>query len=388
VSVRIHRLIVGAFLVLMISNCVTLVSAQDSKRLLSYYPYWAKWNTPSYTARQIPYEKMTHILHAFLALKANGQGGIVVPDGLIEDELISRAHAAGVKVMISVGGADSIQSAAFSILAANPDYRRAFAHNLHDFMLRYGYDGVDIDWEVPNAPQDTVPCIMMMQTLREELPAPRWLISMAIGSDPRGYGTGFDVPALAPLLDFINVMTYDFHGPWTNHAGHNSPLFLNHADPGLEGSVETSIDLFTQLFGVSPQKLNIGTAFYGYEFGTVQNLWGFCHCETTTLSVNYGNYIKQRINLQDWGRFFDADAQAPYLLYQGHGNDPGFITYDDEASTARKVSYALVTRDLGGAFMWDVSADYDGYSQDLLNAMYNAWLNANRAKTPSFTDDR
>jgi len=386
--VRTHRLpLLLAILVMMVSAFATSVSAQNSRRLLSYYPYWAKWNAPSYTARQIPYDKMTHILHAFLALKANGQGGIVVPDGLIEDELIARAHAAGVKVMISVGGADPVQAAAFSTIAAKPEYRRAFAHNMHEFMLRYGYDGVDIDWEVPNAPQDTVPCIMMMQALREELPTPRWLVSMAIGSDPRGYGTGFDVPALAPLLDFINVMTYDFHGPWTDHAGHNSPLFLNHADPGLEGSVETSIDLFTQLFGVSPQKLNMGTAFYGYEFGTVQRLWGFCNCGTTTLSVNYGTYIKQRINQLGWTRFVDLDARAPYLLYQGAGGDPGFITYDDAGSTARKVSYALVSRDLGGAFMWDLSADYDGYSQDLLNSMYNAWLNASRGEGPLISQD-
>jgi chitinase len=373
--------------VLVVTTAIS-ASAQSSKRLLSYYPYWAKWNTPAYTARQIPYGKMTHILHAFLSVSADGHGGIVVPAGLIERELIARAHAAGVKVMISVGGADPVQAAAFSTIAASPEYRRAFARNMHDFVMRYGYDGVDIDWEVPNAPQDTVPCIMMMETLRDELPSPQWLISMAIGSDPQSYGNGFDVPALAPLLDFINMMTYDFHGPWTNHAGHNSPLFLNHADPGLEGSVEISIDLFTQLFGVSPERLNVGTAFYGYEFGTVQKLWGFCNCETTTLSVNYGNYIKQRINQLGWSAFFDRDALAPYLLYQDEGGDPGFITFDDAKSTSRKVSYALVTRNLGGAFMWDVSADYDGHSQDLLEAMYQAWLNANRAGNPAFRSNQ
>jgi len=119
----------------------------------------------------------------------------------------------------------------------------------------------------------------------------------------------------------------------------------------------------------------------------VQRLWGFCNCGTTTLSVNYGTYIKQRINQQGWTRFVDLDARAPYLLYQGAGGDPGFITYDDAGSTARKVSYALVSRDLGGAFMWDLSADYDGYSQDLLNSMYNAWLSASRGGGPLISQD-
>jgi chitinase len=51
---------------------------------------------------------------------------------------------------------------------------------------------------------------------------------MAAG--PRSWSVGFDAPALAPILDFINVMTYDFHGPWSDHAGHNSLLALNPGD--------------------------------------------------------------------------------------------------------------------------------------------------------------
>jgi len=62
---------------------------------------------------------------------------------------------------------------------------------------------------------------------------------------------------------------------------------------------------------------------------------------------------------------------APYLT---HG-EPGsaFITYDDPESTARKVTYALDIRGLGGVFMWELSADYDGKKQDLLDAMYQAY---------------
>jgi len=41
-------------------------------------------------------------------------------------------------------------------------------------------------------------------------------------------------------------------------------------------------------------------------------------------------------------------------------------------STARKVRY-VKSRGFGGVFTWELSADYDGHSQDLLDAMYNAW---------------
>lgn len=346
--------------------------AADSKRLLSYYPFWAKYQTPPYTAAQIPYSKMTHISHAFLLLNGDGDGRLFVDPGLLEPELIANAHAAGVKVMISIGGADPVQATAFHRMAADEAARRRFARNVHRFMADNGYDGVDIDWEVPNAPDDTLPCILLMQALRDELPSPRWLISMAIPSDPRGYGTGFDVPSLTPLLDFINVMTYDFHGPWSDHAGHNSPLILNKADPGLEGGLVTSINLFEKTYGVPREKLNIGTAFYGYEFDGVQDLWQYCDCGPNTTSQSYGTYIKPRINQMGWTAYVDSVAKAPYLLHQP--DQPGFITYDDPTSTARKTQYVLGKRKLGGIFMWDLSADYDGKTQDLLDAMYRAFL--------------
>jgi GH18 family chitinase len=54
-------------------------------------------------------------------------------------------------------------------------------------------------------------------------------------------------------------------------------------------------------------------------------------------------------------------------------NLPGFITYDDENTTATKTTYVMKNRGFGGMFMWDLSGDYDGGSQSLLDAMFSAW---------------
>ncbi len=361
------------------------VFAQESGgtiRLLSYYPMWAKSQTPPYSAAQIPFRKMTHIAHAFLAINPNADGGISIDPSLLEPALISGAHASGVKVLISIGGADPAQATAFSIVARSDSLRRTFARNVHNFVKANGYDGVDIDWEVPNAPADTQPCILLMQALRAEMPSPDFLLSMAIGANPPGYGTGFDVPSLAPLLDFINVMTYDFHGPWSNHAGHNSPIVLNMSDPGLEGSLTTAMDLYEKTYGVPRQKLNFGTAFYGYDFEGAKSLWDICNCGKTTTSVNFGTDIKPRINRQGWKSHMDNVAETPYLLYEGNAHGPGFVTYDDAGSTAAKTALVLGTRKMGGIFMWELSADYDGSSQDLLDAMYRAFVTA---RGPQFT---
>jgi chitinase len=359
----------------LLSIVASVLPLAAQTRLLAYYPMWGKTQTPPYSAAQIPYGKLTHISHSFLAIKSDGT--LSIAPTLLEPALISNAHAAGVKVLISIGGADEPQSPAFATVAKNKALRKKFARNLRRFITENGYDGADVDWEVPNAPVDTQPCILLMKALRAELPRPKFLLSMAIPANPAHYGTGFDVPALAPILDFINIMTYDFHGPWGNHAGHNSPMILNPADPGSEGSLTTSMDLFEKTYGVPRHKLNFGTAFYGYDFEGVKSLWDACNCAKTTTSVNYGTVIKQRIDRQGWKSHSDDVAQAPYLLYEGSEHGPGFVTYDDANSTAAKTKLILGARKMGGVFMWEITADYDGASQDLLDAMYRAFTAAN-----------
>jgi len=97
-----------AALLLVIS--ALCVSAQNApKRLLGHYTAWSKYNNPPYSAHQIPYSKLTHIAHAFLLLSPEADGTIEIPGGTIEPALITKAHAAGVKVLISIGGGDGIE---------------------------------------------------------------------------------------------------------------------------------------------------------------------------------------------------------------------------------------------------------------------------------------
>ncbi|HTW56765.1 MAG TPA: glycoside hydrolase family 18 protein [Terriglobales bacterium] len=366
------------FMVFFLYSCVIMLfmfaalpaSAQTEsaapKRLLGYYPEWGKTQTPPYTAAQIPYSKLTHIAHAFVLLSPGADGSLTIPSGMIEPDLISLAHAAGVKVLVSIGGGDGIEGPRFNEMSASASARQAFVTNVHELLTKDGYDGVDIDWEVPNV-INREDCTLLMQELRNELPSP-WLISMAVPADPRYYGTGFDIPALAPLVDFFNVMTYDYYGTWSGATGLVSPLLQDPADPEQAGSVKTSMDLYQYEYGVPLAQLNIGTPFYGYEWDGVDTNWTSC-AACASYSWNYGTYIKQRINSQGWTWGDDPAARAPYLTNQAI---PGFITYDGVGSTKQKVAY-VKKRGFGGVFMWELSADYDGQTQDLLDAMYEVW---------------
>jgi chitinase len=338
--------------------------ALGNKRLVAYYLYQDQNKKPAYTAANIPYKKLTHLIHVALVVDPAGDGSIHISPNAIEASLIPKAHAAKVRVLVCVQG----PSQAFSKIAAAQTTRELLAKNLKDFVVKYKYDGVDIDWEVPDGNLDVANNVLLMQAIRDALPEPQYLLSMATPSVPGHWGE-FDFAHLTPIVDFYNVMTYDFHGPWTPHAGHNSPLFMNESDPGRDGSLDDSINLYLNKLAVPPEKINLGTAFYGYEF-PVDQLNAPCDSNKKTIAREYGYYIKQRINQDGWVKATDTIAMAPYLTRAGAA--PGFITYDDVASTARKVAYALEVRNLGGVFMWELSGDYDGKKQDLLNSMVKA----------------
>ena len=339
---------------------------QLTKRLVGDYGYWSRTQTPPYSAAQIPMSKLTHINHAGVSFDSNGN--LVVPQGFLEPELIEKAHAVGVKVLLLLGGD-------FGALETQPSLIQTLVNNLQVFEDAHGYDGVDIDWEYPSTPQDAATFLNLMAALREAFPSPTFVLSADVA--PWG-GSGYNFSNVMLLVDYFNIMMYDCAGPWTDDAQLNSAIFPDpfnpepgECEPG--GSVKEAIHIYVDELNIPPAQLNMGTPFYGYLYENVSALWGTCNnCSNTVISENYGTFIKQRINQNGWQTFYDTYSLVPYML-RANGK-PGFITYDDTFSTFYRVAYSVWGRGLGGSFMWSLDADYDGETQDLLDAMYNASL--------------
>lgn len=341
----------------------TSTVARSGKRLIADYGYWSRTQTPPYSAAQIPFHKLTHINHA--GVNFNSDGSLSVPSGFLEPALIAKAHAAGVKVLLLLGGD-------FPSLETGPAVLPALIANLQTFLQQNGYDGVDIDWEYPSSDLDQQTFFALMSGLRGAFPSPRYLLS----ADVPPWGGDYAFATVTPIVDYYNIMTYDCAGPWTDDAQLNSPIFPDPANPEPYecepgGSVKEAIDIYNTQLGIPAQKLNIGTPFYGYFYTNVTGLYGSCtNCDNTVLSENYGTFIKQRIDKLGWKNAYNTTALVPYLL-RGNGK-PGFITYDSVFSTYYRVWYSVWSRGLGGSFMWSLDADYDGHSQDLLDAMVQA----------------
>ena len=345
-----------------------------TKRLVGDYGYWSKYQDPPYSAAQIPYSKLTHINH--FGVGFGSEAALSVPDGFLEPSLLRKAHKAGVKVLLGIGGD-------FTILQASPQLVPQLVDNLWNFASKYGYDGVDIDWEYPTSGQ-TSTFFDLFVALRTKFPSPDYVLSADV--PPWGNsGEGYDIPQVNPYLDYFNIMMYDCAGPWTQDGQLNSEIFWDPADPDPwecqpGGAANEAVTIFEQE-GVAPSQLNMGSPFYGYAYATVSELWGECsnashtsdgNCDWAVSSVNYGTYVKQRINQHGWQSFYDPVALVPYMLRTD--GKPGFITYDDESSTYYRVWYSDWEWNLGGTFMWSLDEDYDGHSQDLLDAMYAASL--------------
>jgi chitinase len=338
-----------------------------AKRVVADYGYWSKYQTPPYGANQIPYQKLTHINHAGVGFDSTGT--LSVPSGFIEPELNNRAHAAGVKVMLLLGG----DFLGLEASGAGP----TLIDNIAAFEKQYAYDGVDIDWEYPESNGDRAFLVELMSRLRKSNPT----YVLSIDAAPWG-GSGYDLNHLKLSLDYVNIMMYDCAGPWTAHGQLNSAIFWDNRDPAPYecqpgGDVDGAANIF--LKQVPAKQLNMGTPFYGYVYTNINQLFGLCpnskwtqdqECDNTVFSGNYGTGFKPIINKNGWYTQYDPIALVPYMLRVDGSR--GYITYDDAFSTYFRVWYSDWQRGFGGTFMWSLDADYDGHSQDLLDAMYSA----------------
>ena len=157
----------------------------------------------------IQFEKVTHINYAFLT---PNKDGTFAPIGNPVElrEIVEKAHAKGVKVLISVGGWGWNDK--FEALAEDPISRTMFVNGLAKFIDQFKLDGADIDWEFPILGKSSDNFLALMQELHKALPN-KLLTSAVVAFGSTGEG----IPSSAfELFDFVNIMAYDGGGP--NHS--------------------------------------------------------------------------------------------------------------------------------------------------------------------------
>ena len=322
---------------------VAMAGAVRGQVVAGYYP---EWRVSSYPPSAIPLQYLTHVIHAFAW--PNADGNISYPAGFLKPvpELEQRVHAAGKKLLLSLGGAND--SDGFAPMAANATARARFISNLTALCLANHYDGADLDWEYPANATDQANLTLLVRDIRADWDqmAPQLILTMTIG--PTDWSAKyFDVAALHPLLDWIDVMTYCYYGSWSGKAGHNAPLYSDSRDPLKAGSADQSIrQYFHEQRGVPYEKMTLGIPFYGLTYTGTTQLY-------QNATGGQATFYKNIASL-NYDYHWDSVSWVPYLTSPLNGGI--IVPFDDPDSVRLKCMY-VNTQGLAGVAIWELSQD-------------------------------
>jgi GH18 family chitinase len=283
------------------------LTAASSFKVMGYLPDWAGDVT------QVQYSKLTHLCYAFMIPNSDGslQG---IDQGRLAS-MVSLGHAAGTRILISVGGGGG--GGGFAGIVASATNRTNFVNNLLSFCSKNNVDGVDIDWEYPSAGTQANNFLTMMQQLSTALHNQGKLLSVAVIGEDGDY----IVNGIFPVVDIVMVMAYDDNN------------FLH-----------STYELGTQCLaywlnrGATPSECVLGVPFYGHDSSQDPN--------SDVAEVNY-NVILSR----------GADPNQDVFSTYG---------YNGIRTMKSKTSYAMAN--CGGVGIWDLSGDATG-SNSLLSAI-------------------
>jgi len=339
------KLIISSLGVLIFFN-----SASPQQKIVGYYPTWSDM-----PFNNLELNNLTHIIQAFAL--PNPDGSIALSGGIPNPDLVMAAHSTNVKILISFAN-DTSDS--FGKISADSSLRSVFISNIAQFLSTNHYDGIDIDWEFPTTRQSGQLTVLVKE-LRQKfnMVDSTWLITMAV---PAGSfnGQNFQYENMKAYIDWYSIMGYDFHGSWSNHTGHNAPLYKSPKDS--DGDDSSSVQYMNIVRRIPASKLLLGVPFYGKEFdskGLYQPL-----LDSVVSALTYSEIIGT-VSPRNWNYYWDSVSYVPYYMSD---DSTKFITFDDTLSIKLKTKFSI-SKKLGGVMIWALGQDLINNNQPLLEVI-------------------
>jgi len=314
-------------------------------------------------------EGVNQLIYSLLHLKGNQLAIDNKADSLTLLNVVNQKKKyPKLKVLVSLGGWGGCKTC--SDVFSTEEDRIAFAISTAQIIASYQADGIDLDWEYPGIsgfpghkyqPEDRENFTDLVVQLRKYMKEGD-ILSFAAGANSDGYfEQSIDWDKVMPLVDNVNLMTYDFYGSGSSKTSHRPPLG---SDRFKEGSAISSIQALMNM-GVKPEKIIIGAAFYIKTFKEVENINnGFDQNAVSSKSYNQINFEDVRSN---FNFHWDTSANAPYAY---DSINKIFATFDDHKSIQLKSQYAL-KHNLGGIMFWQLMNDkkQNGLIKTMVDAM-------------------
>lgn len=413
------------------------------RKIIGYFPEWAIGSEVqgNFDAADLQWEYLTHIQYSFMGVGADnkitfldaGSKKRAIEDSFEGHEFTYKMNGKtypismdpslpfkghfntlatmkkkfpDVKLVMSVGGWAA--SRGFYTMLDTDEGINTFADSCVDFLRKYDFfDGIDIDFEYPTStstagnPADAdlseprrgilnARYNVMMKTLREKLDEAGkkdnkdYVLSAAVTASAWVLG-GVTDNSYAKYLDFLSVMSYDFHGGWNHFVENLANIYPDPADTEtIQMAMPTLCMDWAYRFyrGVLPsEKILMGIPYYtrGWEnvrggnnglhgtAGSAQgstpaggkyNLWGDDDNKDGKPDPAGANPLWHVLNLMEedpnMNKHWDNVGKVPYVW---QSTDKVFLSFEDEQSIDERVKY-VKDKNLGGALIWVMNGDY------------------------------
>ncbi|CDW58146.1 CBM 14 and Glyco hydro 18 domain containing prote in [Trichuris trichiura] len=278
-----------------------------------------------------------------------------------------KSRDSNLKTLLSIGGW-TFGTRKFKTMAFNSENRQTFIKSVIEYLRRHEFDGLDIDWEYPENEEDKRNMVKLFQEVRDSFirekrdhGKSRLLLTAAVSASQSKIDTVYDVPNLAKLLDFINLMSYDFYGSWDLQTGTNSPLFSQLCDSSSSSpSTMAGAAAHWNARGMPKKKIIIGLPTYGRGWrlknASTKNLGSPANGPSQSLKytresgiASYYECCEMLANGAE--QYWNNETRTPYLV-----KDDQWFSYDNEESFTHKIDW-IIREGYGGAFVWSLDMD-------------------------------
>jgi chitinase len=351
----------GTFLLFIL--CSFAASAQQY-RIIAYATGKAE------NIKQYPVGKLTHIIYSFLKIQGDTLTFHNDDQRKSLEELVAlKKTYPKLKIMVSIGGWSGCSFC--SDLFADPLHRLNFARTTVSLFKQYNIDGLDLDWEYPAIEgypghkydaADKNNFTGLIKALRNEM-GKNYLLTFAAGGFVKYLEESVDWNAVTPLVDFVNLMTYDLVGGYATVTGHHTPLHDH--NPGEESTSKCVNWLLERK--VPAGKLIIGAAIYARVWENVPDInHGLYQAGKFKRGVAFYEFNNYFSDTSGFKYYWDEKAKAPY---QYNKAQKLFATFDDKRSIKEKTEF-IRRKKLGGIMFWELIQDLE--QDGLVDEMYKA----------------
>lgn len=347
----------------LIKRSSTIPDPQPSTNVPVVYGYLPYWNRS--TAQFSP--SLTHV--SFFSLEIQGDGHIIEIPSKSKDQgyrLFSKGVLTNLKT--EIGSTQKLELTlsmldqdAIPLFMASRSAQQTAVADIDELIRTQPIDGINIDveynGEVTKELQTQFAVFLSDIENVVKKTTPQKHLSIALYADAASIPRLADPALVAPHVDHLIIMAYDFHRRSSPKSGPVAPLFGGN-EKKWESDIVQTLKGYTSV--VPSQKILLGIPFYGYEWSVTGT-----DPQSFTLPKSGSTATYQRVKkLIATGKAtvkWDDTALSPYLLYEEDGAQQ--LIYFEDAQSLRYKLDLVKQSGLGGIAIWALG--YEGGSQEL-----------------------